>query len=296
MAEIKYHISLTTGSPNRCYAKEGNCPLKSDDGSIPQHYATKEDARAGFEKDHSSETLVSNKKSAPAAKTAAAPAPAKAPAFVASEELQNDYKSVYRVYSKADQATVEKLFTGKPVKDAALDNFLENNRESLIRLGVPSSDSTIRIHNAVKEARAQRNTPSTLTTSHSFDPAKESVFSNAAARTDASVMSKSLVKELKHGEWMRELQMNQIDYYSNAIKNREGQDVIDESEDRKEYYGDEIKRSDARLNSMLKEVAWLQENSPEFKASMTASHRQGVSMLTPASNEDLPVGSTRKVK
>lgn len=45
MAE-KYHISPTTGNPNRCYANTKPCPL----GGEKEHYPTKEAARAAYEK------------------------------------------------------------------------------------------------------------------------------------------------------------------------------------------------------------------------------------------------------
>jgi hypothetical protein len=40
-----YHISPTTGNPNKCSAKEGNCPF----GAEQEHYASKAEARAAFE-------------------------------------------------------------------------------------------------------------------------------------------------------------------------------------------------------------------------------------------------------
>lgn len=46
---VKYHISPKTGRPNLCDAKPGNCPLKNDDGSDPQHFSDKPTARAFYE-------------------------------------------------------------------------------------------------------------------------------------------------------------------------------------------------------------------------------------------------------
>lgn len=69
MAE-KYHISPTTGNPNRCYANTKPCPL----GGADDHYPSKDAARKGFEKKQAS-PLGGLKK----AKKASAPAaPAKA--------------------------------------------------------------------------------------------------------------------------------------------------------------------------------------------------------------------------
>lgn len=43
--EVKYHISPSTGNPNRCYASKKPCPL----GGSEAHYGTKEEARAAYE-------------------------------------------------------------------------------------------------------------------------------------------------------------------------------------------------------------------------------------------------------
>jgi hypothetical protein len=48
MAE-KYHISPTTGNPNRCYANTKPCPI----GGEGEHYPTKESARKAFESSNS---------------------------------------------------------------------------------------------------------------------------------------------------------------------------------------------------------------------------------------------------
>lgn len=50
----KYHISPTTGNPNRCYADKRPCPL----GGEQEHYPTKEAAKAAFEAKHAGETVA----------------------------------------------------------------------------------------------------------------------------------------------------------------------------------------------------------------------------------------------
>lgn len=63
MAE-KYHISPSTGNPNRCYANTKPCPL----GGAEDHYPSKEAARKGFEKKQDSglSGLKKTKKASPA--------------------------------------------------------------------------------------------------------------------------------------------------------------------------------------------------------------------------------------
>lgn len=46
--EVRYHISPTTGNPNKCEAKPGNCRYRGDS----EHYATPEAARRAFEAEH----------------------------------------------------------------------------------------------------------------------------------------------------------------------------------------------------------------------------------------------------
>jgi hypothetical protein len=48
-----YHISPTTGNPNQCSAKAGNCPFGADQ----EHFETKAEAREAFEKSHEKNSL-----------------------------------------------------------------------------------------------------------------------------------------------------------------------------------------------------------------------------------------------
>ena len=50
----KYHISPTTGNPNRCYADKRPCPL----GGADEHYPSKEEAKAAFEAKYASDTVA----------------------------------------------------------------------------------------------------------------------------------------------------------------------------------------------------------------------------------------------
>lgn len=57
----KYHISPDTGRPNICRAQH-KCPIGGED----EHYSSKEEARAGFEKQMSGDTFTSVSKKNPA--------------------------------------------------------------------------------------------------------------------------------------------------------------------------------------------------------------------------------------
>ena len=47
----RYHMNPATGNPNKCSAKEGNCPFKSDDGAEATHYDNPTAAREGYEQE-----------------------------------------------------------------------------------------------------------------------------------------------------------------------------------------------------------------------------------------------------
>lgn len=59
--ETRYHINPETGKPNICRAtgKRG-CKYKGSDGREPEHYATKEEAQAGYEREMRGSTLISH--------------------------------------------------------------------------------------------------------------------------------------------------------------------------------------------------------------------------------------------
>lgn len=61
MEETRYHINPETGRPNICRATKGPCKYAVN-GEEPPHYRSKDEARAGYEKDMAQNTLVSTSK------------------------------------------------------------------------------------------------------------------------------------------------------------------------------------------------------------------------------------------
>lgn len=55
---MSYHISLTTGRPNKCTATKRACPV----GGPGEHFETKEEARAAYEAKHSSFDSLARKR------------------------------------------------------------------------------------------------------------------------------------------------------------------------------------------------------------------------------------------
>lgn len=291
MAESKYHISPTTGRANKCYAQAGNCPLKSEDGGEPKHYASKEEARAGYEVDNKDKVFVSVKKNTVATGNTTENKENSEP-FKLDEENAKIYSSYKNLYNKKDQATVEKLIEGKTVSDKELDNFIEDNRQHLITDNESVNDRDNKtLYNTVAELRKTRKTPSTLTTSENFDPSVSSVFSNPAARKNPSIAVKSIVKELHHSNYMRERNGEYID----QLLDKNGIYDKTSASTNKDYFADEVKRSDARLKAMVKEVEWLKANSPGYSAAITSSHRTGLAMIN-TDVDDAPIGIIKKAK
>lgn len=52
----RYHMNPKTGNPNKCSAKQGNCPFKSEAGSEATHYASAGEARVGYEQEMEAKT------------------------------------------------------------------------------------------------------------------------------------------------------------------------------------------------------------------------------------------------
>lgn len=62
--DIKYHINPETGRANQCTATVKSCKY-AQNGEIPQHYDSKEEAKLAYEKDNANKTFVPIKKEKP---------------------------------------------------------------------------------------------------------------------------------------------------------------------------------------------------------------------------------------
>lgn len=75
----KYHVNPETGRPNLCSARTSSSCLYAHDGVVPEHYDTKEQARAGYEESMKDATFVVEKSIAPKKKLAQTVLEAKEP-------------------------------------------------------------------------------------------------------------------------------------------------------------------------------------------------------------------------
>lgn len=62
----RYHINPKTGNPNKCSAKEGNCPFKSEAGTEATHYESPDAARAGYEQEMEAKAVAAKEAKAAA--------------------------------------------------------------------------------------------------------------------------------------------------------------------------------------------------------------------------------------
>lgn len=99
----KYHLSPTTGRPNKCYAEKRACPI----GSSDEHYGSKEEAREAFERKMSADAVPEAAKKTASKPTADSPSSSddfKEPGATASfGELADHYRSLLKDYKGEDR-------------------------------------------------------------------------------------------------------------------------------------------------------------------------------------------------
>lgn len=141
MAE-KYHISPSTGNPNRCYAKK-QCPLGA---SEDEHYPTKQAARAAFEASQNQATFTPVKKASKAA--AKAPkAPVKKTAAASSPEELRESVRDYRdpATSEAERENIRAYWErqGVPNQFAAMLRAADAEKEQTEQPPTDGEDETV---------------------------------------------------------------------------------------------------------------------------------------------------------
>lgn len=267
----RYHMS-DRGEMAPCMARPGNCPLGGD------HYDSKEEAQAGIEarlaREHDVNAGIS-KNSKPPESRPAAPAPN-------DEELDRARRVLGLTASEVN--IVKKLRDGKSVTDKRLDTLIAEREISLDRHGSPGRDDDFH-QNAektldyVRAERARSGTPWTLNTVQSFDPAKETMFSNARARQNAWTAGKALRRE--EGE-LKNAEAQRAEYASrgaSSVYSEEEMSFFKEANARR------VTKSTARLNGLIKETKWLMENEPQFEKTMTPAQKSAVRRYRPSDSE-----------
>lgn len=125
--------------------------------------------------------------------------------------------------------------------------------------------------------------PSQVKELDQFDPAVHSVFSNATARKEPSIAAKALKREVANGEWMEEL----------SERHRE---EVAAGEERPLYGDSETKmiQSRARQAAMAREMHWLAENDPSYKAKLPAGVSALLRTVQGNSHSGVPIGLVKK--
>lgn len=274
-AAVKYHISPTTGNPNRCYATKKPCPL----GGESDHFETKQDARDAYEErmkeSAGASTQSLKKENTGTSNVVSMEGHSKSPA-VKTEKFNEAVPALRTELSKAEMGSLERLGEGKKVSAEKLDQLVMKT-EKLTNKTPYRRDKTVEaartVTDFVKAAREKDSTPNTVPTLRDFDPATQTTFSNPKARTSAAVAAKSMTRNSEHAKWMEELS-------SDAA--RASRDVSYTEEERKEWsnlsaeQSKEAAETRALLQAQVREVTYLSDNDAAFKASMRPDARRMV--------------------
>lgn len=275
----KYHISPTTGNPNRCYASKRPCPL----GGEKDHYESKDDARAAYEermRENSQNASQSHKRSRDAtgdsSNVVSMVSHPKSPE-VKREKFKEAVIELRVDLSKEETGTLNRLGDGKKVSADKLDR-LARKASKLTNKTPYRRESTVEaaktVSEFVKSERDKDPTPNTTQTLRQFDPAAQTTFSNPGARKSANVASKSMARNAAHAKWMEKLADDAA---------RASRDVTYSEAERKEWGNlrdeqmEEATETRALLQAQLREVTYLSDNDSNFKSSLSTQARASMS-------------------
>lgn len=254
MAE-KYHISPTTGNPNRCYASTKPCPISGEDG----HFDSKEEARKSFEESHDSVLAPKLKKASASSKT---PEPTPDIEFLdATTKIDTSGPPL----SGSEKIILQRIGEGKPVSNEKLDKLVDTLRWCDSKTPYNSEEEVEagkKVLAKLKEVRSASPEPSTLTTADSFDPATQTLFSNKYARNAPPFMAKSLKRNLAHAEWLDTLANQGLERSQDpSLTSEEKEEEIRLAE---QYFTDSD-RTKAKVEAQLKEAQWCYDNDENFR-------------------------------
>lgn len=292
----KFHIS-SNGEPAACTAKI-KCRLGGDSGK-ENHFDTPEEAREAYEKSQSSENLpkASNKLKAADYK------------FSKEEEMLIKQSNAQAAYEKsfpkfsivaADRKKIEKVLESGKVSDKVADELLDKRETLFVRSVYSTKESNEKhaegvdkVYGYIKKLREGSNTPSTLPTTDSFDPSKETVFSDKDARNNPYVASRTLKKSLDESDKFKKISSEVSERFNNTS---------DEYE--KEVLAEELKtlsiasdRHLAKSEAVAKEMIWLSENNESFKSRLDTNQLKSIqSLVVKSKRNNVPIKGVKAVK
>lgn len=258
--------------PGPCNAKPGGkgCPFDLE-GTGENHFDTQEEAQAAYD--------VSMESQHGLLSTVAAVSSSSKPKAIDSVDYPDSLIEKPGLgLSKVDQGLLKKIRDGKPVRDRAVDEFLyaqATKLNSAPNLYSENSEGR-KLYALAKDSRSDGGAMSTLPSLDSFDPSTETVFSSKGARLSPSSAGKAIRREAGAGKWDRE-QSQEYRTHADRILDGWGDSSAVTDADREEARlmlvkadnrEQDGKRSDVRLNAMLKEVKYLETNSEKYSALM----------------------------
>ena len=301
----KYHISPSTGNPNKCSASVKPCPL----GGENEHYPSKEAAREAYEKTQTNGgNTVAKLKKATASKVENEQGHASVSTIggvsITPEMTERYNSSIKKIgyqtppLSKAEDKVLEDVGNGKKVSDEKLDAMIDRLRWSSTNHGHAEPEQVAagaEVLSYLKAVRSKSPAPNTLPTATTFDPAKQSLFSNPQARNSPAVMAKSLSRTSGHMEWMQQLATD-----SRAAASGADPDQRESYLNSAKRYDDEAKRAEAKLHAQFREAQWCFDNNETWrnnaKFGLVRHLRSGMYRDPAPQYRDIPIDGVRKAK
>lgn len=267
---MKYHISPSTGNPNRCYANTKPCPI----GGEKEHYSSKEEARSAFEKTQTESKPLKKLNANDTRKTnshvyAFTEDGKEAITFEQREEFKSLHSKIHFAptpsLNKKEIKVLENLAEGRNVTNEDLDRIIDRLEETTVEthMNTPEKAATNKkVVDYLKLERKRSGVPSTLPTAVSFDPTTQTMFSNKDARKHPAILSKALRRQSAHMEWMNEL----ADERANSIQYAETPEERKYTENEVALYRGQARRAEAKLHAQFRELQYLYDTDEDFRA------------------------------
>ena len=139
---VKYHINPETGRPNQCTATVRGCKY-STNGEMPEHYDSKDEARAAYENQNQDKTVKSLKKGHKAAQSVSNKNKPSVEKIIADPDVQKHYRMASLIQVKAMENAEESK------KDIQYRETLMDNFHKIDQWGVRAILERVNSHNEI---------------------------------------------------------------------------------------------------------------------------------------------------
>lgn len=265
----KFHIN-SDGNPGQCSAKQGGCPFASEN----DHFDTPEAARKNFEKLNSADLIMKSLN-----RSALADSKEKDLAV-----LRENAKKAYETGFPSSQFKTEDFqdirdALSNRISDERADRFLVRNysKETINTYPGDTAFKNVQtVFEHVRKVRAQSNRPPTIPTVKTFDPKKQTAFTDTDARDDPSVAIDSVMKLVLDVKHKIQKARKDLEYSKDPSLHVESQDEFAASA---QVNAKEAELLGARINAMVNEISWLEHNNKDFSSKLDRSMKKTLSQI-----------------